>query len=122
THTLLWFWLGDSRLSAAAHALIVDPQNENFMSPASPWEIAIKISLGKYTLQQPFETFFTHALARTGIRDLPIDIKHVAALTNLPFHHRDPFDRLIVAQAMMEQMPIVSVDPLLDPYSIRRLW
>ena len=97
THTFLWFVLGDGRLSAKARAAIEDPSNEKLLSPASYWEIAIKISLGKYTLSKPYEEFMGKEIGENGFVVLSIEPKHTAVLTTLPFHHRDPFDRLIIA-------------------------
>jgi PIN domain nuclease of toxin-antitoxin system len=122
THTLLWFALGDAQLSATARQLIEDPANTKFVSPASYWEIAIKISIGKYVLHQPYEIFFDRAIRQNGFLVLPIEVRHTAALTNLPHHHRDPFDRLLVAQAMVEGLSLVSIDAALDAYPIQRLW
>lgn len=122
THTFLWFNLGDRRLSAAARATIDDPANEMCVSPASYWEIAIKIRLGKYALPNPYEEFMERAIDGNGFVILPVEPKHTAVLTTLPFHHRDPFDRLIVAQAMAEGIDVVSRDVVFDSYSVRRLW
>jgi len=122
THTFLWFVLGDAQLSGTARALITDPANEKLVSPASYWEIAIKISIGKYTLHEPFEDFLDRGIVQNGFVILGIDPKHVVALAALPFHHRDPFDRLLVAQAVVEQAALVSVDATLDAYPISRLW
>lgn len=122
THTLLWFALGDAQLSATARQLIEDSANTKFVSPASYWEIAIKISIGKYVLHQQYETFFDRAIRQNGFLILPIEVRHTAALTNLPYHHRDPFDRLLVAQAMVEGLSLVSIDSVLDAYPIQRLW
>lgn len=122
THTLLWFVLGDASLSATARQLIEDATNSKFVSPASYWELAIKISLGKYVLNEPYETFLDRAIRQNGFQILPIEPRHTAALTNLPFHHRDPFDRLMVAQAMVESLILVSADPILNAYPIQRLW
>ena len=122
THTMLWFWLGDTRISPTALQLIQDPANTKLISPASYWETAIKISLGKYSLQQPFDVFFQHGLARTGFQVLPIEVRHASVLTSLPFHHRDPFDRLLIAQSMAEGIAMVSNDPALDSYPVKRLW
>ena len=108
THAFLWFVLGDPQLSSNARHHIEDPDNEKLVSPASYWEIAIKISLRKYTLSQPYEAFMQRGLRENGFIILAIEPKHTAALTSLPFHHRDPFDRLIIAQAMVEQMPVIS--------------
>ncbi len=122
THTLLWFVTSDPQLSATARALIADEDNGLFLSPASYWEVAIKVSIGKYPLTVPFETFFTTALATNGIKILPVEIRHAAVLSALPMHHKDPFDRLIAAQALVESIPVVSIDAALDPYGITRLW
>ena len=122
THTLLWFGLDDRRLSATARGLIEDPANEIAISPASYWEIAIKIGLGKYTLSEPYQPFFEQVVADYGLQILPIEIRHTALLTTLPLHHRDPFDRLLIAQAISEGIAIVSDDVQFDAYPITRLW
>lgn len=122
THTLLWFALGDAQLSASARQLIDDPANTKFVSPATYWEIAIKISIGKYVLHEPYEVFFDRAIRQNGFLILPIEPRHTSALTSLPYHHRDPFDRLMVAQAMTEGLSLVSIDAVLDAYPIQRLW
>ena len=122
THTLLWFALTDTGLSGTASSLIMDPDNEKLVSPASYWEIAIKISIKKYALSQPYEVFMDKAIDKNGFGYLHIEPKHTAALITLPFHHRDPFDRLLIAQAITEGIPIVSGDPVLDSYPIERLW
>src|SRR5215510_10162912 len=110
THTFLWFVLGDGHLSAKAKAAIENPSNEKLLSPASYWEIAIKISLGKYTLAKPYEEFIEKGIGENGFVVLSIEPKHSAVLTTLPFHHRDPFDRLIIAQAMVEEATVVGGD------------
>ena len=122
THAFLWFVLGDLRLPAAARARIDDPANIKLVSPATYWEIAIKISVRKYDLQEPYEAFMQRGIAGNGFSVLSVEPKHTAVLTTLPYHHRDPFDRLIVAQAMVEAIPILSVDTALDAYPITRLW
>ena len=122
THTLLWFLLDDPKLSAVARDVIADAQNRPEVSPASYWEIAIKISLGKYELPEPLGAFMDRELAQNDIRILPILPRHTAALTDLAFYHRDPFDRLIIAQAIVEGIAVVSVDPLFDRYPVCRIW
>lgn len=122
THAFLWFILKDSNLSATADRSIADPANDVYVSPASYWELAIKIKLGKYSLQRPYQSFLEDAIAQNNFTVLTIEIKHTAVLTVLPMHHRDPFDRLMIAQALVEQMPIVSNDSLFDAYGIQRLW
>jgi PIN domain nuclease of toxin-antitoxin system len=122
THAFLWFILDDPRLSLTARNLIGDAANEVEVSPASYWEIAIKIKLGKYALPQPYQQFVETQIEVNDFRILPIEPKHTALLTTMPLHHRDPFDRLIVAQAITEGTPIVGVDPELDAYGVKRLW
>lgn len=122
THAFLWFVLMDAQLSVKARKLIDDPENDKFISPASYWEFAIKIGAGKYALTEPYEDFMKRAIDGNGFIILPVHWRHTARLTNMPFHHRDPFDRLMIAQALVEQMPIVSNDALFDPYGIQRLW
>jgi PIN domain nuclease of toxin-antitoxin system len=122
TQTLLWFGLDDARLSSPARALIEDGNNQVAVSPASYWEIAIKIALGKYVLTQPYEPFFQHVFAANAMTILPVEIRHTAILTTLPQHHRDPFDRLIIAQALAEGLPIVGNDSTFDAYGVTRLW
>ena len=122
THTLLWFALNDPQLSDTAMKLVMDPANEKLVSPASYWEIAIKISIGKYTLSKPFDVFMQEAIDKNGFGYSHIEPKHTAPLTTLPFHHRDPFDGLLIVQAMVEEIPIVSGDRAFDDYPIKRLW
>lgn len=125
THAVLWFYLDDPQISAAAKAAIIDPANESWVSPASFWEVAIKVSIGKYAIAQPFEDFWHGAVAMNAFRVLPISVRHAAAVSTLlypPNHHRDPFDRMIVAQAMVEGMSLVSCDQVLDAYGVARIW
>lgn len=122
THAFLWFCQGDPALSARAKAALEDPANQKLVSLASCWEIAIKAGLGKLTLGEPAATYIPNALARTGFDILGITLAHAAAVETLPHHHRDPFDRLLVAQARIEGTPIVSVDGALDPYGVARIW
>ncbi|MDP2828516.1 MAG: type II toxin-antitoxin system VapC family toxin [Sulfuricellaceae bacterium] len=122
TPVFLW-WVSDApELSAKARATIRKGQNECFLSVASAWEIAIKVSTGKLALSQPVERFVPEQLAANGFRLLGIDFRHVARVETLPFHHRDPFDRLLAAQAMSEKMPVVSADAALSEYGIKRIW
>jgi len=122
THTFLWFIMGSPNLSADARALIEDATNEKFFSVASLWEMAIKLSIGKLTLSAPFDVLFPQQLTLNGVDLLGIEIEHAAAVAVLPFHHRDPFDRLLIAQAIAEKMTIVTIDAAFDAYSVTRLW
>jgi PIN domain nuclease of toxin-antitoxin system len=122
SHALLWYGLADSRLSSAAKEAILDSANEILISPASYWEIAIKVSLGKLTLHQPYEDFIDACQNKYRFSVLPIEPKHTAALIAMPFHHKDPFDRLLVAQAKVEDIALISADAELDAYGITRIW
>lgn len=122
THAFLWFITNDPQLSAAARGLIADPTNEILVSPASYWEIAIKVKLGKYPLSVPYLTLITQGIDSNGFKVLPIEPKHTEMLTTLPLHHGDPFDRLMVAQAMVENISLVSVDVAFDLYAVTRIW
>ena len=122
THTLLWFLKGDKKLSAKARELIDNPRNAKFLSIASLWEIAIKVSLKKLVLDKSFERLFPEQLHFNRIEILDITIDSLTKLTTLPFHHRDPFDRLIIAQALVEGLPIIGADTAFDAYGISREW
>ena len=122
THTLLWFLQGDKKLSDKARQLIDDPRNEKFLSIASLWEIAIKVSLGKLVLNKPFERLFPEQLYFNRIKVLDITVDSLIELTTLPFHHRDPFDRLIIAQALVKDFLIIGADAAFDAYGINREW
>ncbi len=122
THAFLWFILDDPKLSEDAKKLISDGDNMALVSPATYCEIAIKISIGKYALPEPYAVFMERELSMNDFTILPIEPKHTAVLTKLPFHHRDPFDRLLIAQAVTEAIPLVSIDSRFDAYPVSRLW
>lgn len=122
THSLLWFLAGDDRLSTLARETIEDGQNDVLASIASLWEIAIKHSLGKLELMRPFPELFPAELHSNAITVLGAEVGHLARLAELPFLHRDPFDRLLIAQALVEDLPVVGVDSAFDPYGTRRIW
>jgi len=122
THAWLWFVLGDAQLGAGARNHILDPGNVKFVSPASYWEISIKISLGKYALNAPYQPFMRQAISGNGFRFLHISPRHTEQVSTLPFHHRDPFDRLLIGQALIEGMTIVSNDGAFPPYGVPVVW
>jgi PIN domain nuclease of toxin-antitoxin system len=122
THSLIWFIIGDLQLSDRARQLMDDDNNELFLSIASMWEMAIKCSIGKLHLTQPFEKLFPAQLDTNDISVLSITVDHLKAVCYLPLHHRDPFDRLIVAQAQVEHLPLISADTILDSYGVQRVW
>ncbi len=122
THTVLWFWWNDPQLSATAKVLMCDPANRKLVSIASPWEVAIKVSRNKLNIGGAFAGFFDQHMIRAYFEWLQIATKHLDLVASLPFHHNDPFDRLLVAQALSEVIPIISADPQLDAYGVQRLW
>lgn len=122
THAFLW-WVDDApELPAKARKVIADPGNECLLSLASCWEMAIKVSLGKLKLAGTVERFIPEQLAANQFGRLDIDFRHVARVATLPFHHRDPFDRLLAAQAEEEKLPIVSADRIFELYGLKRIW
>jgi PIN domain nuclease of toxin-antitoxin system len=122
THAFLW-WVHDAReLSRRARAMIADPDNECLVSLASCWEMAIKLSLGKLELPTALERFVPEQLAANRFRQLAIGFRHVCRVAGLPFHHRDPFDRLLAAQAIEERLAVVSADAVFRRYGVQRVW
>jgi PIN domain nuclease of toxin-antitoxin system len=121
---MFWYIEDDPQLSSTARASIQDATNEILISPASYWEIAIKVNLGKWRLNRPYEEFIDLGLIQYGFQILPIRPAHTARLIGLAFPpgHKDPFDRLLVAQVLVEQIAIISADAALDAYGVARLW
>ena len=122
THTFIWYVLNIQRLNDKVRNLIDDDDNGILLSTASIWEMAIKQSTGKLSFSLPFELFITQQLSLNKFNLLNIKINHIAVVATLPLHHRDPFDRLLIAQAMVEQIPVLSADSAFDAYSIGRIW
>lgn len=122
TQAFLWFVLNDPSLTQVACDCIIEPQNDVLISPASYWEIAIKISIGKYQLPDSFEYWMQQQIQVNQFEILPIAVAHAATVVTLPFHHKDPFDRLLVAQALTEKIPIISSDGVMDAYGVVRYW
>lgn len=122
THTLLWFLTNDSNLSTRARQAIEDVRNVTHVSAASLWEVAIKGALRKLKLPAPYADIFPRQLETNGFGLLPIAPRHCVTLLTLPFHHRDPFDRLLLAQAKAEGMTLVTDDGQFGPYGVPLLW
>lgn len=120
THSFIWFVMGNPRISSKVRAQIED--NENLLSTASVWEMAIKHSSGKLSFGQPFDVFLEQQISPNGIELLDINLDHITVVAALPLYHRDPFDRLLIAQSMVEQIPILNADSAFDAYAINRLW
>jgi PIN domain nuclease of toxin-antitoxin system len=122
THTMLWFFWDDPQLSSNAKMVIEDANNRKLVSIASCWEIAIKVGLGKLDLGEPSRSFLSREIARNNFELQPISLSHATMVEGLASHHKDPFDRLLIAQVMVECIPLVSGDAIFDQYGITRLW
>ena len=121
THTFLWLIDDDPKLSNTCKSLIEDVDNEILISIASLWEMAIKISIGKLKVAGVLQQMIDE-LSLRNIQILPINPSHVLRVENLPFHHKDPFDRIIIAQSLVENITLISVDDVFDSYGIKRLF
>jgi PIN domain nuclease of toxin-antitoxin system len=121
THAFLWFVTGDPRLSRRARRTIESDDAEPLLSAASVWEMAIKVSLGRLVLPTPVDEYIDEKRAE-GFGMLSIDWPHAAAVEKLPFLHRDPFDRLLAAQALTERLSLVSADPVFREYGVKVIW
>ena len=122
TSAFLWFISGSDRLSVNARNYITDFQNELILSVASLWEIAIKTSLKKLELLRPFDQLIPSQLEENAVEVLPINLGHLSNVINLPFHHRDPFDRLIIAQCITENLPVITSDAAFQKYPVNTIW
>jgi PIN domain nuclease of toxin-antitoxin system len=122
THALIWWLLGDDALSTTAQDAIADSGNESFVSAASAWEVATKYRIGKLPEAAFFAADVAGIVAGHGFAELPISIRHGQIAGGLPGIHKDPFDRMLIAQAITENMAIVSRDAILSAYGIVRLW
>jgi PIN domain nuclease of toxin-antitoxin system len=121
THAVFWWFGYPDRLSKRAESILADTKNIILVSAATAWELAIKSNLGKIDAQD-LVTEFGREVNQDGFVELPISIEHAAKAGMLPLHHRDPFDRLLVAQAQTLTVPILSGDRTLDRYDIKRIW
>lgn len=121
THIFIWFINGDNQLPSPVLSQIENPQNTCMISIASIWEMGIKYGMGRLELNNDFSAI-NRFLYDNSIQILPVNFEHIQKLTELPFHHRDPFDRVIIAQAISEQMSIITKDELFSHYSINILW
>lgn len=122
THTFLWWIMNDPRLSASAFRSIEDGRNEAFLSAASAWEIAIKCQVGKLLLPSKPQQFVAEHLSRNGFSPLPINLSHALYVFELPNLHRDPFDRMLVAQSKLENVPILTADEQIKQYGVEAIW
>ncbi len=122
THVFLWWLAQPDRLSEHALDILRDKSHELYFSAASAWEIAIKMRLGKLTLPDSPSRIIPRQLELDGIETLPVQLSHALHTAALPLHHRDPFDRLLVAQAQLEKLPILTADPIIAVYGVQVIW
>ena len=122
THAMLWWLRDDQRLSHRARQILGDGGNELLWSIASSWEIAVKLGLGKMEIDKPLARLFADLVSEQGVTVLPVGHEHCALLAGLALHHRDPFDRMLVVQAMQERVPILTADPKLALYDAEIIW
>ena len=121
THAFLWAIAQDEKLSRRAQKIFTGP-NDLFLSVASIWEILIKVQIGKLPLPVPTGSYVVKKLAENRIEVLPITLDHVLRTESLPPHHRDPFDRLLVAQCVEERLPVITADPIMERYPVQVIW
>jgi PIN domain nuclease of toxin-antitoxin system len=122
THTVIWWVDQDHLLSPSSYSAITDPANDLLLSAGTIWEIAIKVGLAKLSLSQPYRQWLSQAITDLRTIILPVTVEYADVQARLPHHHRDPFDRLLVAQAIVENVPLVSKDDIFDQYGITRVW
>lgn len=122
THAFLWWIEGTPAVGRRARAAVSNPDNEILFSIASCWELAIKLSLGKLRLTQKLDRFLVEQLTLNGFSLLDLELRHVVRVADLPFHHRDPFDRLLVAQALEDGLAVVSADRVWRKYGVTLVW
>lgn len=122
TQVFLWWNTGDPRLSQAAHDIIADGHNELYLSAASAWEIAIKAARGSLLLPEPPEQYVPSRLQLHRMLALPVQLRHALHVYDLPPIHRDPFDRLLIAQSRLEDLPLLTSDPEISRYDVSIIW
>jgi PIN domain nuclease of toxin-antitoxin system len=122
THAFLWFIFADAKLKASAKATMLDPNNQLLLSVASLWEIVIKVSIGKLPLNRSYADLIRLDVVSNNIEILPITGAHLQTLSTLPLHHRDPFDRMIIAQALTLDCHLIGADEAFDAYRVKRFW
>ena len=122
THAMLWWLADDPRLSNKARQTIAEGRNQLFWSIASAFELAVKVGAGKLVLGRSLRSLFAEIVSEQGAELLPMTHEHCVRLSNLELHHRDPFDRMLVAQALEEGIPLLTADPKMGLYPIDRLW
>lgn len=122
THALLWLVAGDARASVKARRLFLDSANELIVSAVTGFEIAVKHSLGKLQIEEPPREFIENRIRNNALSRMPVTLDHTYRLASLPYHHRDPFDRLLAAQSLEEDIPLMTADPMFKTYGVETIW
>jgi PIN domain nuclease of toxin-antitoxin system len=122
THAILWWVTNNPQLSQTVRDIIADSDNTLYLSVASSWEIIIKFNTGKLPLPEPPTQFIQSCLSVNRFESLAIDLPHVLQINTLPNHHKDPFDRILIAQAQVENIPILTVDRMIIEYPVQTIW
>jgi PIN domain nuclease of toxin-antitoxin system len=122
THTFLWWDTDNPRLSSHAKEIIADKRNEIYLSAASVWEMAIKTAKGKLDLSESPAIYISHRMIEYAFQALPILLNHAAHVHELPFHHNDPFDRMLIAQSQLEALPLLTADEEILRYDVEAIW
>ena len=122
THAFLWFVLDDQRISPRAKSIIANSQNEIFFSAASAWEMAIKVKLDRFKIKGDLDTFITEQLSMNSFAPLSITISHSLYTERLPQIHKDPFDRILISQSKLEDLPLISKDKAIRKYKVKSIW
>jgi PIN domain nuclease of toxin-antitoxin system len=122
TDAFVWWVLDDARLSPVSRELLLDRSNDVLLSAASAYEISVKAARGRLTLPEPAETYVSSRMASEGFTPLPVQISHAVRAGSLPPIHRDPWDRLLVAQSQLDDVPILTADPVIGQYDVETIW
>lgn len=122
TQAFIWLCSDDRQLTKTAKKTFLNEKNSFYLSLASIWEMSIKCSLGKLTIRPSLERFILNELQENNIQRMDIHFQHVIKVKSLPFHHKDPFDRLLAAQAIIEEVALLSCDTVFDKYNVKRIW
>lgn len=122
THTFLWWVVEDAQLSLKAKEIIANPDNKIYFSVVSAWEIIIKVGIGKLSLSEPPETYIPSRITSNQFEILAVQMPHILKINSLPNFHKDPFDRLLIAQSLVEDLSLLTVDNAIAQYSVQTIW
>jgi PIN domain nuclease of toxin-antitoxin system len=122
THCWLWAMCSPERINLKVRKILENPETELYLSAASVWEASIKQALGKLKVPEPLDKYFATRMREERVYELAISVRHAARVGELPHHHRDPFDRILIAQAQCESLPIVTADPAFKKYDVKSIW